>query len=232
MRTYGHIIVDEVQDLTPMQLQMLSRRSLNGSMTVVGDIAQATGAWSHASWRDILLHLPNKRSTREAQLTIGYRIPASMMELAARVLAVALPEVAPPRSIREQDGRPRAVSAASPDQLGVQVARVTQDELREVGAGNVAVICPESLVAMVTTALGAAAIPHGAATRDGLDQQVTVVPVALAKGLELDASVVVEPAAIVDEEPQGLRALYVAVTRATKRLALVHARPLPEYLVG
>ena len=110
VRTYGHIVVDEAQDLSPMQLRMLARRSLNGSMTVVGDIAQATGAWAHADWDEILDHLPDRRPARRAELTVGYRIPAPNMELAARVLRVAAPDLAPPRSIRE-DGSIAAVRA-------------------------------------------------------------------------------------------------------------------------
>ena len=105
MRTYGHIVVDEAQDLSPMQLRMLTRRSLNGSMTVVGDIAQSTGAWAHADWDEVLRLLPDRRPSRRAELTVGYRIPAPNMALAARVLAEAAPELVPPRSVRE-DGRP------------------------------------------------------------------------------------------------------------------------------
>ena len=226
-RTYGHIVVDEAQDLSPMQLRMLSRRSLGGSMTVVGDIAQATGAWAHESWDEILAQLPNRRPSRRAELTIGYRIPAPNMELATRVLAVAAPDLRPPRSIRETGTPPTFTRAPSREELPAAVAEVTARELAEVGYGNVAVICPESMTAPVSAALRAAGIEHGQATRHGLDQQVTVVPVGLVKGLELDASVVVEPAAIVDEEAQGLRALYVALTRSTRRLSSVHARPLP-----
>jgi hypothetical protein len=96
----------------------------------------------------------------------------------------------------------------------------------------VAVICPASLVDAASAALDRAGIDHGLALQQGLDHQVTVVPVGMVKGLELDATVVVEPAAIVDEEPQGLRALYVALTRATKILTVVHARPLPDVLAG
>jgi len=99
-----------------------------------------------------------------------------------------------------------------------------------VGTGNVAVIVPASQVDAVSDAFTEAGVEFGRATRHGLDAQITVVPVGLVKGLELDASVVVEPAAIVEEEAQGLRALYVALTRATKRLAVIHARPLPDAL--
>jgi DNA helicase IV len=229
IRTYGHIVVDEAQDLSPMQLRMLERRSLNGSMTIVGDIAQATGEWPHASWDEVLSLLPQKRAPRRAELTIGYRLPAPIMALATRVLRVAAPDLLPPRSIREDGGPPRVVRAA-PDDLLDQVVEAARTELDAVDPGQVAVICPASLVDAVSDALEAAGVDHGRATRHGLDQPVTVVPVGLVKGLELDASVVVEPAAIVEEEAQGLRALYVALTRATKRLALVHARALPDAL--
>jgi DNA helicase IV len=230
VRTYGHIVVDEAQDLSPMQLRMLTRRSLNGSMTIVGDIAQATGQWAHESWEGVLSQLPQKRPARRAELTVGYRLPAPIMALAARVLREAAPGITPPRSIRDDASPPRIVRARHHD-LAEQVVAVTVDELAAVAPGHVAVICPDSLVDDVSAALAAGGVDHGQATRHGLDQPVTVVPVSLVKGLELDASVVVEPARIVAEEPQGLRALYVALTRATKRLAIVHEEDLPEALL-
>ena len=230
IRTYGHIVVDEAQDLSPMQLRMLERRSLNGSMTIVGDIAQATGQWAHRSWDEVLEHLPVKRPPRRAELTIGYRLPAPNMALAARVLRVAAPELTPPISIREEGTAPRLVHVRPGDDLGAEVVEAVRTEAEAVEPGQVAVICPASLVDSISDALTSAGIDHGHATRHGLDQRVTVVPVSLVKGLELDATVVVEPAAIVDEEAQGLRALYVSLTRATKRLALVHQRPLPDAL--
>jgi len=229
VRTYGHIVVDEAQDLSPMQLRVLNRRSLSGSMTIVGDIAQSTGEWAHANWQEILDHLPDRRAPRRAELTVGYRLPAPNMALAARVLAVADPDLAPPRSIREDGDQPRIIRAQA-DRLLADVVTAALDELDAVGNGNVAVIVPGSLVDAVSDAFVEAGVEHGRATRHGLDAQITVVPVGLVKGLELDASVVVEPAAIVDEEAQGLRSLYVALTRATKRLAIVHARDLPEAL--
>jgi DNA helicase IV len=229
VRTYGHIVVDEAQDLSPMQLRVLNRRSLSGSMTIVGDIAQSTGEWAHANWQEILDHLPDRREPRRAELTIGYRLPAPNMALAARVLAVADPDLAPPRSIRE-DGDPPRIVRARPDRLLADVVTAALDELDAVGTGNVAVIVPASLVDAVSDAFAESGVEFGRATRHGLDAQITVVPVGLVKGLELDASVVVEPAAIVDEEAQGLRSLYVALTRATKRLAIVHARDLPDAL--
>jgi DNA helicase IV len=230
LRTYGHIVVDEAQDLSPMQLRMLTRRSLNGSMTVVGDIAQSTGAWAHASWDEVLSQLPNRRDPRRAELTVGYRIPGPNMELAARVLAEAAPEILPPRSVRQAGRPPRIVPATSSGDLGPTIARTTRDELVQVGSGNVAVICAASQVDAVSDALNAAGVPHGVAFQQGLSHQVTLVPVGMVKGLELDATVVIEPAAIVDEEPQGMRSLYVALTRATRLLTIVHAQPLPTVM--
>jgi len=229
VRTYGHIVVDEAQDLSPMQLRVLNRRSLNGSMTIVGDIAQSTGEWAHANWEEILDHLPDRRPPRRAELTVGYRLPAPNMALASRVLRVADPDLSPPRSIRE-DGDPPRILRSTPAALGRDVVAAALDELTAVGTGNVAVIVPASMVDLVSDAFTESGVEFGRATRHGLDAQITVVPVGLVKGLELDASVVVEPAAIVDEEAQGLRALYVALTRATKRLAIVHGRELPEAL--
>jgi DNA helicase IV len=230
IRTYGHIVVDEAQDLSPMQLRMLDRRSLNGSMTVVGDIAQATGVWAHAGWDEILEHLPHKRPSRRAELSIGYRIPGPTMDLAAKVLAVAAPDLQPPSSVRQVGDPPRVIGVDSAGELADRVAKAASEELDAVDPGSVAVIAPQTLVDDVAAALDRAGIEFGRAARNGLAERVTLVPVSLVKGLELDAAVVVEPAAIVAEEAQGMRALYVALTRATKRLAVVHAEPLPDAL--
>lgn len=229
VRTYGHIVVDEAQDLSPMQLRMLSRRSLNGSMTIVGDIAQSTGAWAHASWDEVLDHLPERRPSRRDELTIGYRLPGPNMDLAARVLRLAAPDLTPPSSVRHQGDPPRFV-AAERGQLGRAVLEQALVERAAVDPGSVAVIVPDSALGEVLDVFEASGVAFGRAVRHGLDQPITVVPVSLVKGLELDASVVVEPAAILEEEVQGARALYVALTRATKRLVLVHERPLPQVL--
>ena len=227
VRTFGHVVVDEIQDLSPMDLRMLERRSLNGSMTVVGDIAQATGAWAHDTWYSILDHLPDRQPVRRAELTIGYRIPAPIMDVAARVLTEAAPDLSPPNSVRSTGDPPRFVPAGVA--LGC-LAEVVAEELRVVGAGNLAVIVAGSQVVEVEAVLEAAGIVFGRPTRRGLDEQVAVVPVGLVKGLEVDAAVVVEPARIIREQDQGVRALYVALTRATKRVAVVHAEPLPDLL--
>jgi len=227
VRTYGHICIDEAQDLSPMELRMVGRRSLNGSMTVVGDIAQATGAWANDGWDNVLARLPEKRGVQRRELSIGYRIPGPAMKLASRVLPFAAPGLRPPQPVRE-DGDPPTIRRL--ERLADGLVDVVVSELEAVGEGNVAVIVPDSLVAEVNTVFESAAIAIGGANRHGLDQRVTLVPVRLVKGLEVDAAVVVEPARIIDEESQGVRSLYVALTRATKRVAVVHVDPLPAML--
>ncbi len=233
-RTYGHIVVDEAQDLTPMQLRLVARRSLNGSMTVVGDMAQATGALAPSGWDEVVAALverrPSRRAPRVRELSIGYRTPASVLTLANKVLAVAAPDLTPPRSVREGDDAPAVLAVAAAD-LATRVAEVADAERSAVGEGNVAVVATDLLVEELADALREAGVPFGEARRTGLEAALTLVPVRLAKGLELDAVVVVEPARIVAEEPQGLRSLYVALTRATRRLTVVHAEPLPAALV-
>ncbi|MDE0927467.1 MAG: AAA family ATPase [Acidimicrobiales bacterium] len=229
VRTYGHIVVDEIQDLSPMDLRMLKRRSLNGSMTVVGDIAQATGAWAQNDWDNILQHLPSKQPVRRHELTVGYRIPAPLMEMPNRVLAAVAPDLSPPQAVRSEGAPPRVIATRLDDPTQGLVATVAQ-ESAAAGAGNVAVIVASSQVEEVEALLEAAGVSFGRPTRQGLDSSVAVVPVNLVKGLEVDAAVVVEPARIVAEQTQGLRSLFVALTRATQRVAILHEEPLPAPL--
>jgi DNA helicase IV len=230
IRTYGHIVVDEVQDLTPMQLKMAARRSLNGSMTVVGDLAQATGPLAPDDWTDVLAYLPDRKPARVVGLSVGYRIPAQIMALADRVMAVATPDLRSPRAVRVGDASPTVVDVSGNGAFGSAVAEATATIAAELPAGNVAVVVPDARAEEVSAALEAAGIAHGRASRTGLDDPITVVPVSVVKGLELDGVVVVEPAQIVADEIQGLRALYVALTRPTQRLTVVHAEPLPPAL--
>ena len=230
IRTYGHIVVDEAQDLTPMQLRMLARRSISGSMTVVGDIAQATGPRSPGGWDELVVHLPRRRPARFTELSVNYRTPAEIMALAGRVLAVAAPHLRPPRSVRST-GHPPMIVACDPGGLAERVAALAGTEVAAVAGGTVAVVVPPSLTAALEAGLDAAGVTFGRVESQGLDAQVTLIPVGMVKGLEFDAVVVVEPARIVAESAQGLRALYVALTRATKRLTVVHDEPLPDVLV-
>ncbi len=231
IRTFGHIVVDEVQDLTPMELRAVARRSLNGSMTIVGDLAQATGALAPDDWEAVLEHLPAQKGNRVVGLSIGYRIPGLIMELATKVMMAATPTLRAPTSVREGGAAP-TITCCSCDRLGEVTAAAVRELVNEVGNGNVAVVVADSMVNTVSKMLDDHGIDHGRATRAGLSASVTLVPVSVAKGLELDGVVVVEPARIVDDQPQGLRALYVALTRSTQRLTVVHSEPLPAAMLG
>ena len=227
IRTYGHIVIDEVQDLTPMQLKMAARRSLNGAMTVVGDIAQATGPMAPKEWADVLAHLPDRKPARVIGLSVGYRIPAQIMELANKVMAVATPGLRAPQSVRVGDVGPRIVHV---DDLLAGVVEEAKSLATELPNGSVAVVAPDELCDAISDALTAVGMAHGRAAATGLDQPLTVVPVSVIKGLELDAVVVVEPADIVAASEHGLRSLYVALTRSTQRLTVVHRGDLPPPL--
>ena len=243
IRTFGHIVVDETQDHTPMALRMISRRSLNGSMTLVGDIAQATAPGAAAIWDEVLNYMPAGASEhRVRELTLSYRIPAPNLELANKVLAVVAPELAPPKAVRSVGSPPRVVEVAGQPIASVQslvekAVSMVLEESEALEGGSIAVIAPASLIEMVDESLRAKGVDYGRATTASrnvsgpLHPKIALVPVQLVKGLELDGTVVIEPATILDEEPQGLRALFVALTRSTKRLAIVHARPLPQVLV-
>ena len=148
------------------------------------------------------------------------------MTLANQVMLAATPTLRAPTSVRQSDDHPVFVHA-TPDDLLVAVAEATRKLTEAITDGTIAVVAPDSMVERVSQALAAAGIEHGRATRTGLEMGVTVVPVSVVKGLELDGVVVVEPASIVAEEQQGLRALYVALTRSTRRLTIVHADALP-----
>jgi len=231
VRAFGHIVVDEAQDLSPMQLRMLGRRSLSASITIVGDIAQATGEWAPASWQEVLSHLPTRRGSRVVELTVNYRTPSEIMDLASQVLEAAAPGMVVPQSVRTTGVVPRIMATDEASLPGL-VAAVTADEVAIVSAettsgGTVGVICPPSLVASVGDAVRDAKVSYGSVDAGALDDMVTLVPVQAVKGLEFDSVLVVEPARIAAESPQGLRALYVAMTRATRRLAIVHSDPLP-----
>jgi len=228
IRTYGHIVIDEVQDLTPMQLKMATRRSLNGAMTIVGDLAQATGPLAPTDWQDVLDHLPDRRPSRVIGLSVGYRIPGQIMELANKVMAAATPTLRAPQSVRVGDAVPVFVRADG--SLGAAVAAEVRSLTTELPNASLGVIAPDSMIDDLSEHLTAAGVNHGTATRTGLDEGVTLVPVSVVKGLELDAVVVVEPSRIVDDHEHGMRSLYVALTRPTQRLSVVHADDLPAPL--
>ena len=232
IRTYGHIVVDEAQDLSPMQLRMVGRRSLNGSLTLVGDIAQATSAWAHDSWESLVELVSPEAPPRFAELTIGYRVPQPIMTFAAACLPPEMAHLVPPRAARPGGDPPRVVrlGATEPQGLAAAVVAAVGRELEHVGAGNLAVICADGQVAGLSASLAAAGVEHGAADRRALGTQVSVCSARTLKGLEVDAAVVVEPRRIATGLAAGMRLLYVALSRATKRLTVITSEPLPEPL--
>jgi len=227
LRTYGHIVADEAQDLSPMQLRMLARRSLSSSMTVVGDLAQATSTWAAPRWDDVVHHLEPRRGWQLVDLSVNYRTPSEIMAVADRVLAAAVPGARPPRSVRSTGATPRFVRS-EPAGLGACVAEVTQAQAAT--GGTIAVVCADSQRDTLAEALRAAGVDFGDATSRGLTAPVTLVDVGLVKGLEFDVVIVVSPTRLVSESPQGPRSLYVALTRATRRLVVVHDEDLPSIM--
>ena len=225
-RTYGHIVVDEAQDLTPMQFRMVARRAPSGSITVLGDLAQATGPWTYSDWTEVRTHLPETAPLHHDELTLGYRAPGLVLDYASRLLPVAAPGVGPTSSIRTGRTEP-AVRAVPPEELAV-AALIEARTLAEDHA-LVAVIAPDGLVPSLAR-LSRRHAEVGILERDGMTRPITIVPAPTAKGLEFDAVVVVEPAAIAGGDRRGLRLLYVAMTRPIQHLSVLHAEPLPAPL--
>jgi DNA helicase IV len=209
-RGYGHVIVDEAQDLSPMQLLSISRRAADGSLTMLGDVAQATGPVVYSHWDELGPYLPEDVPVTIEELKHAYRVPAEIMDLALPLLDRIAPEMERPLAYRRGGDPPRIVEVDAAE-LMTAALRATEEL-----DGLLAVIAPASLVA---------ALPHGHAFDE---VSVPVLTPRESKGLEFDHVVVVEPAAIAEEGGDGgLRELYVALTRPTKTLVVVHARPLP-----
>jgi DNA helicase IV len=220
--SFGHVVVDEAQDLSPMQARAIARRSEHGSITLLGDLAQGTAPWAAADWQDTLGHL-GKAGAAVVPLTVGFRVPEAVVALANRLLpalAVAVPEAV---SLR-RDGDLSIVEVPPSDLDSETLAEVTRALQHE---GSVAVIAADAAVERLRGHLTAARIEHATPDDVDADARVTVVPATVAKGLEYDHVIVHEPADIVAAEPRGLNRLYVVLTRAVSRLSVLHAKPLP-----
>ncbi|MEV6758703.1 AAA family ATPase [Streptomyces sp. NPDC051214] len=217
---YGHIVVDEAQDLSPMEARVIARRAGFGSLTVLGDLAQGTTPWAARGWSELLAHL-GKPDATVTPLTTGFRVPKAVVGLANRVLASLDVDVPPARSLRT-DGELRVREVRA-----VDIAAATVDAVRAALAreGSIGVIAADADTARLREALTAAGIDS--AGPDDLGARVTVLPASVAKGLEYDHVVAVEPAAIAEAEQRGPSRLYVVLTRAVSRLDVLHSRPLP-----
>jgi len=218
--TYGHVIVDEAQDLSPMQCRAIARRSEHGSLTVLGDLAQGTTPWAATDWEAQLGHL-GKPAAELVALTTGYRVPAAVVELANRLLGPLGVSVPPARSFRS-DG---ALSIDRVDDLPAACVTAVRQALEH--EGSIGVIAADERAPELTDVLKAAGIETVAADGDG---RVAVVPASLAKGLEYDHVIAIEPAEIVAAEARGLNRLYVVLTRAVSRLHILHESVLPTEL--
>jgi DNA helicase IV len=259
MPSIAHIVVDEAQDLSPMEVRAIGRRCATGAATVLGDIAQGTTPWAATSWQSLLEHL-GKPDSAVRELDVGYRVPRQILDFASRLLPVIAPGLAPAKSLRADPDALRVAPVRAAD-LGREVAGECATALAR--AGSVAVICADQQIPEVAAALRVSGLaftvlgdapapdapapdapapdapapdapapdaPAPEAPAAATPSQLTLVPVTLAKGLEFDHVVLVEPGRIATGEAYGLRRLYVALTRAVSRLTVFHAEPLPAEL--
>jgi DNA helicase IV len=225
----GHVILDEAQDLSPMMLRAVGRRASTGSVTVLGDLAQATTPWATRSWPESLGHL-GQPDAAITELVAGFRVPGAVIDFAARLLPHIAPALTPPHSVRRHRGELVQRSAPDPDGAVVEAVTIALE-----AEGTIGLIAPDAAIPRLTDLLTSAGIAHevlGEAA-PSFETRVDLVPATLAKGLEFDHVVLLEPAAIVAGEPDevtGLRRLYVCLTRAVTSLVVIHSSPLPSVL--
>ncbi|MEU0812412.1 ATP-binding domain-containing protein [Streptomyces sp. NPDC005970] len=228
----GHVVLDEAQDLSPMQYRAVGRRCTTGSATILGDIAQGTTPWATATWEEALTHL-GKSGAAVEELTQGFRVPREVIAYASRLLPAIAPGLSEATSIREAAGdfSVRAVDAAALDSAVIAACREALGH-----EGSIGLIAADARIPVLADALDAAGLAYlSPGEETSAEARLTLVPATLAKGLEYDYVVLDEPAAVVDGEPDertGLRRLYVALTRAVSGLTVVHAAALPERLAA
>ena len=229
----GHVVVDEAQDLSAMMLRAVGRRCSTGSATVLGDLAQATTPWASRSWVTALGQL-GKEGAHVEELTLGFRVPGEVIDYAARLLPAVAPGLAPPTSVRRTRGE---LTLARVDDVLASLRDAAVEASERVG--SVGLIVPDLLLDATVAVLEDAGVVHAVTGRESdlaeveFDTPFDVVPASLAKGLEFDHVVLLEPVAIVTGEPDrttGLRRLYVCLTRAVTSLVVLHADDLPAEL--
>ncbi|MEU2506390.1 ATP-binding domain-containing protein [Streptomyces sp. NPDC007863] len=240
-RRYGHIVVDEAQDLTPLQARALRRRcAVGGSMTVLGDLAQATGAHIPTSWDRLGALLSDHGDWSVARLTTSYRVPAEIMEFVAPLARTIAPSLPYPRAVREAGADAVRTVATEPwkllDDTVAHVARLVRTSDGSTPR-SVAVVVPDDSDWLEAISRGIEEGGDGGGDEGGAiaardRENVSVMAAAQAKGMEYDHVLVVEPATIADRGPAGLRQLYVALTRSTQSLTVLHTAPLPTALTA
>ncbi|MER6919880.1 ATP-binding domain-containing protein, partial [Streptomyces spiralis] len=227
----GHVVLDEAQDLSPMQYRAVGRRCSTGSATVLGDLAQGTTPWATRTWEEALAHLGKSEGVVE-ELTAGFRVPTDVITYASRLLPHIAPGLTPVASVRENPGffeiRPAGADAAG----DADVVAACEELLRN--EGSIGLIAADARVPALAEALTAAGLTYlSPGEETTAETRLTLVPASLAKGLEYDYVVLDEPQAVVDGEPDertGLRRLYVALTRAVSGLIVTHRAALPPQL--
>ncbi|MFI8239111.1 HelD family protein [Streptomyces sp. NPDC085866] len=223
----GHVVLDEAQDLSPMQYRAVGRRCTTGSATVLGDLAQGTTPWATRSWDEALAHLGKREGVIE-ELTAGFRVPTDVITYASRLLPHIAPGLTPVASVRENPGFFEVRTVAETAEVISACAELLGNE------GSTGLIAADARIPALAEALSAAGITYLAPGEETTrETRLTLVPASLAKGLEYDYVVLDEPRAVVDGEPDertGLRRLYVALTRAVSGLIVTHAAPLPPQL--
>jgi DNA helicase IV len=220
----AHVVVDEAQDLSPMEVRAIGRRCTTGAATVLGDLAQGTTAWATTSWESLLTHL-GKEGVQVRELSVGYRVPRQILDYASTLLTFIAPDLSPASSLRTDPGSLEVVRADSAGDLVELLTLACAEALTR--PGSVAVVAADPQVPAVARALAEAGIEAG---EPGAEARLTLIPVTIVKGLEFDHVIVVEPGRIVAAEARGLQRLYVALTRAVSRLTVLHADPLPPAL--
>ncbi|MEV6955798.1 AAA family ATPase [Streptomyces sp. NPDC051183] len=227
----GHVVLDEAQDLSPMQYRAVGRRCTTGSATVLGDLAQGTTPWATRSWDEALTHLGKPEAVLE-ELTAGFRVPREVIAYASRLLPAISPGLAPVSSVRETPGSLVVSPVAEAGDLTAAALEACRASLAH--EGSIGLIAADARIPVLAEALVAAGVPYLEPGEETTAQsRLTLVPASLAKGLEYDYVVLDEPSAIVDGEPDertGLRRLYVCLTRAVSGLTLLHAAALPPAL--
>ncbi|MFK4596554.1 DNA helicase IV [Streptomyces pristinaespiralis] len=230
-QSLGHVVLDEAQDLSPMQYRAVGRRCSTGSATVLGDLAQGTTPWATASWAEALTHLGKPEAVVE-ELTAGFRVPREVIAYASRLLPHMSPGLAPVSSVRESPGSLEVREVADAADLDAAVVAACTESLRN--EGSIGLIAADSRVPALSAALAAADLPYlSPGEETTAEARLTLVPASLAKGLEYDYVVLDEPSSVITDEPDlrtGLRRLYVSLTRAVSGLTVVHATPLPPQL--